>query len=101
MFNSGVTLNARASWDRTAVNGGDALHLAALAIAPAVIRADEARLTGRGAPIGGGACPLVDPAEREGGAAVDAEVGEGGDSVPEAHDHQGFTRKSDWERPVG
>jgi hypothetical protein len=84
MFNGGVALNACAAWDCAAVNGGDALHLTALTVAPAVIRADQAGLPRGWAPIGGRARAWVNPAEREGGASMDAEVGEGGNRVAQA-----------------
>ena len=101
MLHGGVSLNAGATRDRTAVNGGDALHLTALSVAPAVIRADEAGLTCCGAPIGGGTCSLVNPAEREGGAAMDAKVGEGGDGLAEAGEDEGFACEADGEWSVG
>ena len=101
MLNGGVALNTGTARNRAAVNGGDALHLTALPVTPAVIRADEARLAGRGAPVRGGACSWIDPAEREGGAAVHAEVGEGGNRVAQSGDDQRFAGEADWEWPVG
>ena len=101
MLNSGVARNTGTAWDRAPVNGGDALHLTALTVTPAVIRADQAGLTGSGAPIGGGACSWIDPAKREGGAAVHAEVGEGGNRVAQSGDHQRLAGEADREWPVG
>ena len=101
MFDGGVALNACATWDCAAVNGRDALHLAALTVAPAVIRADQAGLPRGRAPVGGWARARVDPAEREGGAPVHTEVWEGGDRVAQASHDQRLAGEADWERPVG
>ena len=88
VLNGGVALNTGTARDRAAVNGGDALHLTALTVAPPVIRADQAGLPRGWAPIGGRARAWVDPAEREGSAAMHAEVREGGHRVAQACDHQ-------------
>ena len=101
MLDGGIALDARASWDRATVNGGDALHLTALTVAPAVIRTDEAGFTRSGASVGGGACSWIYPAEREGGTAVHAEVGEGGNSLSQTCDHQRLAGEANGEWPVG
>ena len=88
MLGGGVALNACATGDCAAVNGRDALHLTALTVAPAVIRADQAGLPRGWAPVGGWTRSRIDPAEREGGAAVHAEVWEGGNRVAQSGDDQ-------------
>jgi hypothetical protein len=93
-------LDPRAIRDRAAMDCGDAADDPTAIVRPAMVCADEARLADGRCAVGRWPVTGIDPAERQRGPTVDAEVGEGCDLASETDHDQALVEEGRRDRPV-